>query len=397
MGVILGGAPVVPGANTAGNETVRGYRPELDAVRFVAFLLVFFNHFLRFYPPYVASGHHPILAGQTVWNILLILDQICTMGLCLFFTLSAYLITDLLLHEREQNTTISVRRFYIRRALRIWPLYFLGIAIGIGIALVAHRKNDVTGFVWYLLFVGNFYCAAFGWPQNPMEPLWSISIEEQFYLLWPWAMRWLSRHGLLACAILFIVMANITLMILGRHGPSSERESWFNTFVQFEMFAAGILLALAKKRIAWRKPAFGLTLALAGPLVWVAACSIFRARQLVAEGTVASATFLAIGYGLTAVGCAAILHGFCMIGPAYVPQWAATLGKISFGLYVYHHLAIGFTQALFISKHGLFYFALSGFLALVLTVAFSIISYTYLETPFLRLKRRFEILHSKPI
>ena len=110
--------------NLSGAMHVRGYRPELDVVRFLAFLLVFFFHFL----PWPSIG-------QTGWRVQMALVELCAMGLCLFFTLSAYLITSILLDEREKNGVISVQKFYIRRILRIWPLYFFGIALGIGFAL----------------------------------------------------------------------------------------------------------------------------------------------------------------------------------------------------------------------------------------------------------------------
>ena len=70
----------------------------------------------------------------------------CGMGLCLFFTLSAYLITDLLLKERSKCQEISIRKFYIRRMLRIWPLYAVGVTIGLALAAVGHHASDITRF-----------------------------------------------------------------------------------------------------------------------------------------------------------------------------------------------------------------------------------------------------------
>jgi peptidoglycan/LPS O-acetylase OafA/YrhL len=80
-----------------------------------------------------------------------------------------------------------------------------------------------------------------------------------------------------------------------------------------------------------------------------------------------------------------------------MPRWAAGLGKISYGLYVYHLLAIEFVQACFRPLHGLQYLAASALLSLLLTMSAAAISYTFLEAPFLRLKRRFEIVHTRPI
>jgi peptidoglycan/LPS O-acetylase OafA/YrhL len=110
-----------------------------------------------------------------------------------------------------------------------------------------------------------------------------------------------------------------------------------------------------------------------------------------------SGTDLIVRYVLIALGCAAILQGFCMIGPSHIPQWAAYLGKISYGLYVYHLLSIEFAHALFSSMHGLAFVITSALVALLLTIAIAVISYALLESPFLRIKRRFEIIHTRSI
>jgi peptidoglycan/LPS O-acetylase OafA/YrhL len=292
-----------PASNSDASERISGYRPKLDVVRFLAFFLVYLFHALPF--PDV---------GQYGWRIRLALVQECSTGLCLFFTLSAYLITSLLLTERQATATVSIKRFYIRRLLRIWPLYFFGIAIGFLIAVLTHRRNDVTGLLWYLLFAGNFYCMAFGWLANPMSPLWSISIEEQFYLLWPWAMRWLSRRMLTVSALFFIVAANITLFILSRIHATNPAV-WTNTFVQFEMFAAGILLALKKKRVAQNQFGMGSVLVIAGPVLWCVAHFQLNARQPAGGMTAIGAVALIVAYGLIALGCAAILQGFLLDRP----------------------------------------------------------------------------------
>lgn len=374
-----------PAANSDASERNRGYRPELDVVRFFAFFLVFLFHAL----PYPA-------AGEPGWRVRLAFVQECSSGLCLFFMLSAYLITSLLLAERQATHTVSVKKFYIRRLLRIWPLYFFAIAIGLLIAVLTHRSSDVTGFVWYLLFAGNFYCMAYGWLANPMSPLWSISIEEQFYLLWPWAMRWFPRRMLAMCALFFILAANGTLIVLSRiHAADSA--VWANTFVQFEMFAVGILLALRNKRVEHNRFGLGCLLVVAGPVLWFVAQYQLSARRPEAGMSAIGAVDLIAAFALIALGCAAVLQGFCMIGPSRVPRWAVYLGKISYGLYVFHALAIEFARALIPAGHGLVSFAASTLSAFLLTVAAAVVSYHFLESPFLRLKGRFEVVHSRPV
>ncbi len=372
------------------------YRPELDVVRFLAFLFVFLHHELPRSPHLERTGGISCIFGDQGWRLLTSLANACGMGLCLFFTLSAYLITNLLLQERECNGTISVKKFYFRRVLRIWPLYLQGISIGIVWALIHHQSSQTTSFIWYLLMAGNIYCATHGWIDNPMTPLWSISIEEQFYLVWPWAMRWLSRRCLQICALFFILVANTTLFLMGQKHADVEFAVWANTFVQFEMFAVGILLALLKKPKVrgWVSIAPGLILI--GPALWFVACYFFHVKHPSAEGGAISGMALMLGYGLIALGCACVLHGFCIMGPAPMPKWAASLGKISYGLYVYHLLIIKntkFVYEYFFHPRSI----VTILLALGLTILVAKLSYAFFERPFMMYKKRFEIIHAKEI
>lgn len=385
----------MPGAVSSGSEQVRGYRPELDAVRFLAFFLVFLHHA----SPTFEIGERGVFswAGPQGWRIGFSLVESFAIGLCLFFALSAYLITDLLLRERDLTGRVSIRKFYIRRILRIWPLYFFGVAIGAALALLFHRTHDLHAFVFFLLFTGNLYCMASGWLRNPMDPLWSISIEEQFYLIWPWTIRWFGRRGLIAGAILFIAIANGTLFWMGQHHVETELKIWPNTLVQFEMFAVGALLALAKNKLTRINAPIGLLLVFTGPALWFVACLAFNAKQPAEAGRAISGFTLVLAYALIAIGCASILQGFCMFGGRRIPAWLAHLGRMSYGLYVYHYLFLQIAKPVFGSVTGKIGVLATDAVALVLTVAAAAISYEYLEAPFLRLKRRFELLHSRPI
>src|ERR1019366_215223 len=143
---------------------------------------------------------------------------------------------------RATAGTVGIKQFYIRRILRIWPLYYLGLALAVALLPGGHR-GDIIYRSWFSIFMAGWYCIIHGGTANPMEPLWSISVEEQFYLLAPWIVKFLNRKSLYGFCVVVILVANAWLYHLGKV-QASDTAIWFNSFVQFQCFAAGILLCL---------------------------------------------------------------------------------------------------------------------------------------------------------
>jgi peptidoglycan/LPS O-acetylase OafA/YrhL len=380
---------------SATTGTLRGYQPELDAVRLLAFLLVFFLHGLP------ASDINSAATGTLSqhwppWHFIYVLTASFASGMCLFFALSAYLITGLLLAERSTTGAISIRKFYIRRILRIWPLHLLGISIGIAFALLRHDHAGAMGFVWFVLLAGNIYCGMYGWILNPMTPLWSISLEEQFYLIWPFTMRFLSRVKMALAAVVMIAASNIQLWYFGEHHARIGTTIWTSTLVQFEMFAVGILLAVVRRPEPKRYPLAGLCLILMAPFLWFSACVPFGALNAGVLYARSGPTLMA-GYAAIALGCVAVIWGATLIGPKSIPARVSALGKISYGLYVYHILVITSLQFLFKRAHLPHSPLLVPVLSLPIVILLAWLSYRYFESPFLRLKRHFEVVESRPV
>lgn len=229
-----------------------------------------------------------------------------------------------------------------------------------------------------------------------MAVLWSISIEEQFYLVCPIAVRQFSRRGLYILCGAFLVVANFALLVLGNRG-SSPLNVWFNSMVQFQFFAVGMLISLTLGGAA-PKLSTPLRVAMIGasmPLLW-GACYVFHALQ---AAPIRSAPQLMVGYALAAIACALIIVGSLGLPARVIPGWAVWLGKISFGLYVYHALAINVVSSLppFFLTKGAVPFLLRFSAKLALTIIFAALSYRYFETFFLRLKGHFEVVRSRPI
>lgn len=355
------------------------YRPELDWLRFFAFLAVFLHHSLpgdaQFY---VSRGLDESLSAWIAAAV-----GAGAFGVDLFLGLSAYLITDLLLRERERTGAVSVKRFYIRRALRIWPLYYAFLAFALFPArfIVPHWNLGLRHTALFAVFVGNWDVALHGYPGSIADPLWSVSIEEQFYLLWPLVVA-LGRRRLATISILLLTLATATRLCLALAG-AAHPAVWTNTLARVDPIAMGALLALARPSLAsWSSLKRFFTAAMSCVLFviasWLDGLAGFRAL---------------VTYPLVAIACLLLLLSFLdsRLLPARISRAVAYLGQISYGLYVFHLFAIVLAR----SAHWEVMPTL--LLAFAITLVLAAGSYHLLEHPFLRLKERFTVIHSRDL
>ncbi len=370
------------------------YRPELDILRFLAFFLVFNHHILT--GSATASRFHFIYA----------LQEGGAGGVCLFFTLSAFLITELLLREQESTGSIHIPSFYLRRILRIWPLYFAAIAASAVLSRFSRHFGSTRGLLLpFLLLCGNWVIALRrGWPATPLlAPLWSISIEEQFYLLWPAILaRWGRRAVLPAACLVLPIAWTVDLLLPFSHSPGHpfvrDPQLWLNSFSQFQFFALGAVLALYTHRRRCRMPAlaraalllcgFSLLLAAGFPLHFLNPAPPPHFGQLLA------------GYLSLDAACALLLLATLGIEPPPICRPLIYLGRISYGLYVFHfvvRLTVGTLLAEKLRAHPMLVLPSTYLLSLLLTIAMAAVSYHFFERPFLRLKERFTFVRSRPV
>ncbi len=376
------------------------YRPELDALRFLAFLLVFFYHI----QPGRVGLMHLSYDGSLV-AIAAALLSATSNGLCLFFVLSAYLIATLLLREVQFTGTVNLRSFYERRILRIWPLYFFAIGLAFTVSSISHGFPGLGTLAAFLFMAGN-YTNFFHLHAN-IEPLkvfhlWSISVEEQFYVIFPLTARALKyRYLTVLCLIILAIMVS-SILYLCNHGATND-SLWYSSFVQFGMFAAGILLALIFSTrnlptlpIGRRVCAFltACLLSIAGEV-----CLFWQGDTSAPSGSRA-----VLGYLIIAAACSLMLVSVLGFSGT-VPRWLIYLGKISYGLYVFHIWALSLASYLIASIAGISMqkgempmkvVIAKDALGLLLSIAMAALSYKLLEKPFLRLKRRFEVIKTRP-
>jgi peptidoglycan/LPS O-acetylase OafA/YrhL len=374
----------------------------LDVIRFIAFALVFLSHSL----PDANHRNFSDALGRSA-SILTAFHSACAFGLSLFFTLSAFLICELLLRERQNTGTIGIRQFYIRRILRIWPLYYLALFIGAIFAIATGANRSVFADLgWFAIFMGAWFSAFHGWIANQVTPLWSISIEEQFYLLAPFTARYLNRTSMYGFCAFLILLANGWLYYFGwlsldGHRIVSDTRIWADTFVQFECFAAGILLSLALHGrlpvlAAWQR----LLMVAGWCCCWMFACYGLHSRFNVI-GAVENPGSLPLiaGYALASLGSVMAILAFLGLNPKSLPGWAIYFGRISFGLYVYHQFAISIMYR-FIGHGdhvaiGVRFLRVG--LSFGLTASMAALSYRYFETPFLKMKKKHAVIDSQPI
>jgi peptidoglycan/LPS O-acetylase OafA/YrhL len=363
----------------------RFYQPELDGLRFYAFLGVFVCHTL----PFEASFYHGLhLPMPWLWGAIV---KAGAAGVDLFFALSAFLITSLLLKEREETGDISLRLFYLRRILRIWPLYFL--VIGLGIVLSHTMANQHLQWYYvagYLLFAGNWVHAVFGRPESIAFPLWTVSIEEQFYLIWPLLVKKLERRGLIASGIVIFLLATVCRIGFVLAGISGGY-IYYGSTARCDSIALGILIALFADRLPKLTSTARLLLVSGGLVGWIVSSAWLTDQPgPISMREVPGRLIIALAAGAMLYGC------LYSRNKLLTGAWVVRLGKVSYGLYLLHLTGLLLAKCALhpVSGPALLATKAVGF---VLTLLLAFTSYRWVESPFLRMKDRFARVLSRPV
>jgi peptidoglycan/LPS O-acetylase OafA/YrhL len=367
----------------------RFYHPELDIVRFFAFLMVFVHHAIPHDPAFWTKLGIALPIARVIGGI----GAMGAFGVDVFFALSSYLITELLLREKQQCGEVDVRAFYLRRILRIWPLYFAFLAFAAALHwIIPGQHIGWRAGLAFTFLAGNWWIVFQGFPSSIIFPLWSISIEEQFYLTWPAVVRRLSHRAMAAIAIGLLVVATLTRLYLGSH-HAGETQVWCNTLARLDPIALGVLTAiLLKGRTPNLQPLARVALFVAG----LSGIALAANYWMVKYDPLATSSMV-LGYPAAALGSVALLIAVLNEHAMLRKSALVYLGRISYGLYVFHVLGLMISDyTVHDQTASLGRYVLRVSVALAVTIGLSAASYRWLETPFLQMKQRFTHVLSRP-
>lgn len=369
------------------------YFKNLDSIRFIAALMVYLAHG-------VAPTFYYLPIKDTFLEKLLNTISSGTMGVSIFFVLSGFLITYILISEYELNLKISIKNFYIRRILRIWPLYFLVVTFSFLIypflkSLMGINNPLGSNIYYHLTFLSNFdviniskFCS--GTDAMSQNITWSVSIEEQFYLFWPLIFVFIPKRFWIYSVL--IVIAGSLLFRLINYNDAFVLH-FHSLSVLLDLGIGGFMAYLIKVYCKFRR--FFENISTIGHLflfifsfclaLWCT--SIFSFKY----GDAIGRFFISISFALI-ISAQAISKKESKLNLRNL-SFANKWGKYTYGIYLIHPIAITIVDVLFrvlhISKTNFINLFTIGVFGFLLTLFLSKISFKYYESIFLALKDKF--------
>jgi peptidoglycan/LPS O-acetylase OafA/YrhL len=353
------------------------YLPGLNGIRAIAASIVVVFHVDQF--AYL-FGLKPLGFGS---------NGLASYAVDMFFALSGFLITYLLLKEKEKINDIQLSKFYIRRILRIWPLYYIAVActlLFLSIGVISTNTNIPLSFSLYIMLIPNV-AYAFGFDIISIFPLWSVGVEEQFYAFWPVLIKF-SKN----------IFRNILIVIFGYFGVKLVCKFFFPEALSFISFWSFDSLGLGALFAYLVFTNHSLTKIIFHPIVQVLAWLFLFISIIyspVSIFTFTNSTTHAFVYSILIANVSA--NPKTLITLEY--RIMNFLGKISYGLYVYNMIIICLLSYFlkdFVSSISSPFLSYAFLYAtgIGLTIIISYFSYYWIEIKFLKLKSRYSNIES---
>lgn len=378
----IGGSSDRAAVKPAGIESFPSRLPSIDGWRALSIFLVLGDHSVYTYdfPRQASSFFGTVFDGN--------------LGVRFFFVISGFLITYLLLKEHGQAGALSVRNFYTRRALRILPVYFMYLAVVFVLQLFTPLRQFGSAWAANLTFTTNF--APLVWTTGH---LWSLAVEEQFYLLWPILLSLAGLQNtrrivhLLLIPILLAPMCRVLSQItvpVTWVSPLFQRYSSFNYFDSVALGCMSAVLLLRHHNKA------RMILARFPGTILLAGAAFIVVPQMLVKCFVAAWLTVPLGSTLQAIGFSMLLLLSIFSPQFFKPlNWALVrqIGVLSYSIYIWQMLfcinprAYGLPHVWFLSFYGWWWAALS----------VAICSYYCLERPLMSLRARLRSASNQPI
>lgn len=334
--------------------------PSLDGLRAISISLVLIGHLsgTRYFPLPKSGGDFFSLAE---------------VGVIVFFVISGYLITTLLLQEMAATGHIHLLRFYFRRTLRIFPPYYTLLFVLIVLRLSGVIALSQADIFPALTYTSNYFTRASWYVGHT----WSLAVEEQFYLLWPATLLWLGQRRAVVCAAALLVLCPVLRTLAIFHIWHSPESTAFE--IVADSLACGCLLALLREWLHTQRWYAGLLNARGFfilPLLIVGMSALHCSTKI----------YHSIGLSFINIGTALCVD-WCITWPAgTVGRWLNArglvfIGGLSYSLYLWQQVFLNRTATTMITAFPL---------NLLLTLAAALVSYYLIETPALRLRQRLE-------
>jgi len=392
---VLSAAQLPVAARTRPMPHLRGHLPALDGLRGLAVLMVLLFHFIGTVPP--ANQAERAIVSVTNYG---------AYGVELFFILSGFLITGILYDSHDHPNYF--RNFYMRRLLRIFPLYYGVLVLIFFVApLIPPLRGPTLNYLvdrqaWAWLYAVNIYIARQGeWSFSYLDHFWSLSIEEQFYFFWPLVIFLLARRPR---ALIAVSLATALCAMLARLTGSLLGLSWWTTYTftpfRLDGLALGAFLAVMARQLGGLERlarALPLVATFAGGLLTVT----FAWTRFVPQEGLAFVLPVRASLILMLLACLLV---WILIAPErsatsrfFCSRIMVFLGTYSYGLYVYHHFISYYLTsnrtdlvlAGWLGSHTAAV-AMQATLGMSASLAVAYLSYELYEKRFLRLKRLFE-------
>ncbi|CAN5344871.1 acyltransferase [soil metagenome] len=411
--------PLTASKTAAPKAAVAAYWPQLDGLRSLAFLLVFFHHLGRV-ADLERGAISPALAPA-----LPLLDTVCAwgwVGVDIFFSLSGFLITHLLIAEKSRFQSISFKLFFARRALRIWPVYYLVLLFAcVAVPLMQWQSLNWPLFYEFLakqgvplaFFAGNYsltfatnillkFTAALAWPVVfLLLPLWSLAVEEQFYLTWPFLLKVLPSpkaiYRAIAALTLFSLVARAALWYISRykyHIAFPVNLYYQTTFAHLEPLMAGAACAVT----IFYFPELVSRLKRFVPLLGVALIALVVPCALLLPDLVYNSYYNIATFSLVSFACLLLL-ATTLLSPSLAKFFSnkalSAFGRLTYAMYLVHYFAIAMAEKIWqanapiAAAWQLQHWPTKCALALSMTFIFAFLSWHLLERQFLKMRKLF--------